>query len=588
MRPLNTLCALLAGISCHVAPSVAEDRPNVILIVTDDQGYGDLACHGNPSLRTPNLDRLRSESVSLTNFHVDPYCTPTRAALMTGRYCTKVGAWTVTRGRQLLDPGERIMPEYFASAGYRTGMFGKWHLGDPYPYAPRFRGFEETVRHKAGGVDELGNPPENSFIDDSYFRNGRAEKFKGYCTDVFFREALRFIGTDDSRPFFVYLATNAMHSPFGVPERYRRRFDEQGHPENRAKFYGMIENFDDNLGLLMRELKERKLEDNTILIFMSDNGTSAGSDGKPGSADGFNSGMRGKKGSVYDGGHRVPCFVRWPAEIAGGREFSGLTTHRDWLPTLIEACNLNAGPVRFDGRSMAAPLRGESSTWPDRMLVVEHQDGMLESALPNGSVSHPFAVLSERWRLVNGKLYDATKDPGQTNDVAKAHPAVVNAHLQAYRDYWEEIGSAKERYSRLQLGHPTENPTEFTARDWFPTEGKVFWATSQTSDDALFPNGYWPVHVREAGTYRFELRRYPEGVTQPIGASRARISIGEKSATADTRPEAETVAFELLLPQGPAMLRTWLTDAASGRERGAYFIKVLRQTGSGPQPERSD
>ena len=234
-----------------VLSSSSFGKPNVIMILTDDQGYGDMSCHGNPWLKTPNLDRLHAESISLNDYHVDPYCTPTRAALMTGRYCTRVGAWSVTQGRQLLISDEVTMAEVFAASGYRTGMFGKWHLGDCWPYAPRYRGFHEVVRHLAGGANEISNPIGNDYFDDTYYRNGQPEKFEGYCTDVFMREAMQFIrncNSNDQQPFFVYLPLNAMHSPHIVAEEYSAPFAAQGHPEKRANFYGMIANFDENLG----------------------------------------------------------------------------------------------------------------------------------------------------------------------------------------------------------------------------------------------------------------------------------------------------------------------------------------------------
>ncbi len=207
----SVLLVLLCGLAS--ADGVELNRPNVILIVTDDQGYGDMACHGNPWLKTPNLDRLYAESIRLEDYHVDPVCTPTRAALMSGRYSTRVGAWAVTEGRQLLGPNEVTMADVFADSGYRTGMFGKWHLGDAWPYAPRFRGFHYVVRHLAGGIDEIGNPTGNDFFDDTYYRSGIAEKIDGYCTDVFFGECQRFVSEESEQPFFAYLPLNAMQLP---------------------------------------------------------------------------------------------------------------------------------------------------------------------------------------------------------------------------------------------------------------------------------------------------------------------------------------------------------------------------------------
>ncbi|MCM2375227.1 sulfatase-like hydrolase/transferase, partial [Aporhodopirellula aestuarii] len=285
---------LVAFANVHSTSSASnQTQPNVLIIVTDDQGYGDMSCHGNPWLKTPHLDRLHAESVRLQNYHVDPVCTPTRAALMTGRYSTRVGAWAVTEGRQLLRADEVTMADVFSASGYRTGMFGKWHLGDPWPYAPRFRGFQNVVRHLSGGIDEIGNPITNDYFDDTYYRDGTLDRIEGYCTDVFFEECQRFIAEKSDQRFFAYLPLNAMHSPHTVDERYSAPFTAQGHSDTRAKFFGQIINFDENLGRLLDSLDTQGIADNTIVIFMSDNGTAAGVDtGNP--KDGFNAGMRGR------------------------------------------------------------------------------------------------------------------------------------------------------------------------------------------------------------------------------------------------------------------------------------------------------
>jgi uncharacterized sulfatase len=295
-------------------------------------------------------------------------------------------------------------------------MFGKWHLGDPFAYAPQYRGFQEVVCHRAGGVDEIGNPVGNNFFDDTYYYNGKPEKFTGYCTDVWFTEATRYIKEkSEEKPFFVYLPLNAMHSPFTVAQEYSKPFVAMGHPEERSKFYGMLHNFDENLGRLLDALRDWGLEDNTLVIFMGDNGTAQGVGGG-GPDDGFHAGMRGKKGSVYEGGHRVACFARWPARFQAGLRVDQLTCHRDWLPTLIELCGLSPPTgVNFDGCNIAPLLEGKVEDWPQRMLFIERQadaiqPGTLESG---GRRGVPFAVLTEQWRIVNGQLYDINADPGQ-------------------------------------------------------------------------------------------------------------------------------------------------------------------------------
>ena len=332
---------LLACLLLFVSVGACLAKPNVIVIVTDDQGYGDMSCYGNPWLETPHLDSLHRDGVRLEDYHVDPVCTPTRAALMTGRHSLRVGAWAVTEGRQLLNPDEITMAEVFKQSGCKTGMFGKWHLGDTFPYAPQYRGFDDVVCHKAGGVDEIGNPIGNDYFDDAYFRNGVQERFEGYCTDIFFDETLRFVKENKDEDFFVYLPLNAMHGPFTVADKFADRFRAMGLPEQRALFLGMIENFDENLGRLFVTLREKGLEEDTLIIFMGDNGSAGGARPVEGQA-GYNAGMRGWKGSSYEGGHRVACFAKWPGGLEAGKEIFQLTKHHDWLPTLIKLCDLEA------------------------------------------------------------------------------------------------------------------------------------------------------------------------------------------------------------------------------------------------------
>ena len=274
------------------SPETPRQKPNVILVITDDQGYGDLACHGNPIIKTPNLDLLHSQSTRLTNFHVSPTCAPTRAALMTGRYCNRTGVWHTIMGRSLLRKDETTMADVFSANGYKTAIFGKWHLGDNYPFRPADRGFGESLIHGGGGVGQAPDYWDNDYFDDTYFHNGKPKKFKGYCTDVWFDAAIKFIEKNKEKHFFCYLSTNAPHSPYNVEKKYSDLYKDNENVPN-ADFYGMITNIDENIGRLMKRLKNLKLENDTIFIFMTDNGTSAGfRQGK-----GCNAGMRARKGS---------------------------------------------------------------------------------------------------------------------------------------------------------------------------------------------------------------------------------------------------------------------------------------------------
>ncbi len=574
---ISVLWALALMVCCH--PAAFADRPNVILIVADDQGYGDMGCHGHPLLSTPNLDRLRAEGVRLEDFHVDPVCTPTRAALMTGRYCTRVGAWTVTEGRQLLSPSETTMAEVFAASGYRTAMFGKWHLGDAWPFAPHSRGFQEVVCHRAGGVDEIGNPFGNDYFDDIYFRNGAAEQFPGYCTDVWFREATRFIrsnnGASEATPFFIYLPTNAMHSPHTVAERYSMPFLAQGLPEKYAKFLGQIINFDENLGRLLSELEDLGIDQNTLVVFMGDNGSAFANVGTGGR--GNDAGMRGKKGSVYDGGHRVACFARWPAGFPAGHEVQELTSHRDWLPTLIELCELEAPEgVRFDGQSLVPLLKNTETAWPSRTMVVERQADQIRPGTLAGKTKPvtPFAVLTERWRLVNGELYEITTDPQQLHNRADEFPDIVEELYASYRAHFEDVMSHRGIPVAFPIGIEAADPVLLTVRDWHPTQGRVIWRQDQLFDDELFINGWWAIDVERAGSYRIRLSRFPADALHPVNAQSARLKIGDVELDCPVAATDEVVEFNVALAAGTTKLQTWFHDRESQNSRGAYFVTI--------------
>lgn len=575
-RPLIASLITVMALSLQLTAK----QPNVILIVTDDQGYGDIAAHGNPWLKTPKLDRLHHESVRLEDFHTDPVCTPTRAALMTGRHSTRVGAWAVTEGRQLLNADETTMANVFANSGYRTGMFGKWHLGDTYPYAPRFRGFQDVVRHLAGGIDEIGNPEGNNYFDDTLYRNGQPEKFTGYCTDIFFNETRRFVEENKDSPFFVYLPLNAMHGPFTVAPQYSDRFAAMGFPEREAKFYGMIENFDENLGRLFTTLETHDLAQDTIIIFLGDNGSAVGeSPNLP--APGYNAGLRGKKGTVYEGGHRNACFVRWPAHLTAGLEIEQLTSVRDLLPTLIELCGLqSARSAAFDGKSIASLLTEKATTWPERTLFLERQSDQMTPApvapQPGNKSRYPtYAVLTERWRLSQGELYEIALDPGQAHNVASQHPDVVQDLHHRYLAYHADVSSHDSAWTPFLVGSEHENPTRLNVRDWHPVDGPVIWKKEQLGDDKIAVNGFWAIDVQQAGNYRIRLHRHPDDAPAPMNAVAAQLQVGNIKLQQQLLTHSTSATFEVTLDPGIHKLQTWLTDP-TGTTRGAYYIEFTR------------
>ena len=569
----------------------SSDRPNVVFVITDDQGYGDLGCHGNEIIRTPNLDALHGESVRLAQYHVGPTCAPTRAGLMTGRYCNCTGVWHTIMGRSLIRRDEVTMGDVFRAGGYRTGIFGKWHLGDNYPFRPQDRGFDDVLVHGGGGVSQTPDYWGNDYFDDTYRRNGSPEAFDGYCTDVWFDEAMKFIEANAAaaRPFFCYLSTNAPHGPYRVPESYAAPYLEQGVPDSRAHFWGMITCIDDNMARLRAKLGELGIERDTILIFMTDNGTSGGCDLDKNQfvVGGYNAGMRGLKGSPYDGGHRTPLFLHWPGGgLEGGRDVTRLTANIDMLPTLAELCGLPLpAEAEIYGRSLVPLLRGEGTDWPDRVIVTDSQ-----------RVEYPIkwrqsSVMTDRWRLVNGtELYDIGADGEQRKDIAGEHADVV-ADLRAhYERWWETVSVKFDDDPAIVLGSDAEAVSVLTGHDWHGEQCP--WSHGHIRR-GLVCNGYWVVDVAEEGDYDVELRRWPreddramtEGLPgevtdwyhggRAIPLRAARIRVGDREAAGPVESGAKGVTLRLRLPAGPAHLQTWLTDA-DGVEIGAYYVYVRR------------
>ncbi len=576
---------------------LAQDRPNVILILTDDQGYGDLGSQGNPFIETPHLDRFYTESVRLTDFHVDPVCTPTRAALLTGRYSIRTGAWRTGAGRAFLRRDEVTLADVFAEAGYRTGMFGKWHLGDNYPYRPHDRGFQETVWHRHGAIGMSGDAWGNDYTDDIYQRNGEREQFTGYCTDVFFDEAFKFIEGNRDRPFFVFLSTNAPHNPYVVPDRYSAPYRRKGLSDLLSNFMGMVTNIDENVGRLRRKLKEWDLEDNTILIFMTDNGALGGIRMENGDSDGFplepwnhfGANMRGRKGSPYEGGHRVPFFIRWPrGGLVGGRDVAGLTSHIDLMPTLMEFCGVERpSQVEFDGISLAPLFRGQAPVG-ERTLFVEHLGGSYSRPTFELVPYEISAVLTSRWRLVFGKeLYDITSDPMQRMDVATHHPQVVRGLRKAHERWFSDVTRRISEPCRIVLGDPAGNPVRLNLQDWYMSKGNAPWYQRPfgpyvyvSSTPAPYVNGKWMVEVAQSGRYEITLRQLPREADFAIQAVEARLKVGQVDRMRAVPHGATDVKYTVELNSGPQSIQTWFTETG-GKSRGAFYVEVRRMENPG-------
>ena len=560
---------LIAFLVSSAMAAAAERKPNVILIITDDQGYGDLSAHGNPVLKTPHMDRLHAESVRLTDFHVDPTCSPTRAALLTGRYSTRTGVWHTINGRSMMDPEELTLAEMFKANGYATAMLGKWHLGENFPCRPSDQGFDHTVWHLDGCIGGGPDYWDNDYYDDTYLVNGKWQKFDGYCTDVWFEQAAKWVEEKKDQPFFLYLSTNSPHWPYIVPERYSKPYENRGMPKDMAVFYGMIANIDENLGRFRQHLSELGLAENTLLVFTTDNGTTAGWICAESGYQYFNSGMRGWKSSAWEGGHRVPSFWHWPAGgLAGGRDLPALTAHIDVMPTLVDLLGLKKpdGPA-LDGHSLAGMLKGKGQDIPDRSLFVHVQREFLPPKWKNS------VAMRGPWRLVDGKqLYDLRHDPGQKTDVADERPEIVKQLTSDYEAWWESLQPAMKKTIRYVIGGG-ENPMTLYSHDWLMQgSGQAVWHQNQIRRGEL-TNGPWALEVARAGTYRISLHRWAPYLNKPMEMQSARVNIGGGEQTMDLKPDATRAAFEVKLKPGPVMLQTWLVRPDGG-ESGAYYAEV--------------
>ncbi|MDE0464886.1 MAG: arylsulfatase [Caldilineaceae bacterium] len=568
--------------------SNTQSRPNIIFVLTDDQGYGDLSCLGNPILKTPELDRLHADSVRLTDFHVAPMCTPTRGELMTGQDALRNGATFVCMGRSLLRADLPTMADILAENGYHTGHFGKWHLGDNYPYRPQDRGFHETIHHPAFGITSAADYYGNDYFDDHYRHKDEIKQYMGYCTDVWFEEAMRWMQGchDRNEPFFAYIATNAPHGPYWVPDEYRRPYLD-GIRRDEASFFGMIANIDENMAQLEKFLQDNEIRDNTILIFMTDNGTAMG--------EGiYNAGMRGRKTSLYEGGHRVPCFIRWPAAgLEGGRDVDGVTRGVDILPTLIELCGLQAPDGwTCDGLSLAAHMRRPDKAVAERTSVVQYGHAN-EGARTGFTGRDRAAVMWGRWRLVEGReLYNIGEDPGQQQDVAGANPELVKQLRGQYGAWWDGVSGTLTSYQPLTIGADAENPARLCSCDW----AWVYADNQRGMRGPVMDSGTWHVEAARAGLYSFTLRRWPEesglGISDPapvmqgvdgswpagkaLPVASAWLQVGRSEQTLPVPPDATAQTFEMAVERGPTTVKSWWHDEQGSPLAGAYYLTAER------------
>jgi arylsulfatase/arylsulfatase A len=574
--------ALAAG---YIAAADAQDakRPNIILIMTDDQGYGDLGRQGNPIIRTPNIDAMAHCSAVLPNFYVSPVCTPTRASLMTGRYNYRTRAIDTFRGRAMMDTSEVTVAELLKGAGYATGIFGKWHLGDCYPMRPIDQGFSISLVHRGGGIGQPSDPPgaEGKYTDPVLFRNGQAEALKGYCTDIYFSEAMKWADkvAAQGRPFFLYLPTNCPHGPFDdVPPAEYAYYRQQkitpdvfpaglGIPvprgmdaDTQARVYAMIENIDQNIGRMHRWLAERKRAENTLVIFMTDNGRAT---------PGYNAGLRGNKSTVYEGGIRSPFIAHWPGKLEPGTASDCVAAHIDVAPTILEICDVGKpADLKLDGRSLWPLLTRQKKDWPERTLFSQSHRG------DEPALYHNFAARSQKWKLVSAtgfnfemlppggpkfELFDMESDPYEQKNVANEHPGVAAKLKAEYEAWFKDVGSTRpDNYAppRIVVGSAHEKNTVLTRQDW----RGAGWGPND--------EGHWLIDVAGSGVFDVKL------IVSPADAERSlHLRVGSVHVATPLAAKAtEYTARNQSLPAGPQKLEAW--TEADGRRAGVRFVEL--------------
>ncbi|MCP5552214.1 MAG: arylsulfatase [Akkermansiaceae bacterium] len=453
--------ALTGPTSLDAAP-LAGTKPNIILIMPDDMGWGDMGIHGNPLIQTPNLNRLKGESLSFTDFHVSPTCAPTRSAIMSGRHEFRNGVTHTIFERERMSLDTITLPSVLKTAGYSTGIFGKWHLGDEAEYQPDQRGFDEVYIHGGGGIGQTyagscGDFPGNTYHDPALLHNGTIVKEKGYCTDLFFAQAVRWIGEQAKAgtPFFTYLTPNAPHAPYISPgPKYDalyegKEIDGQKLDAGAVAYYSMITNIDENVGMLLGKLKEWGLEENTLVFFLSDNG---GTFTKL-----YSGGFRGGKGTPYHGGTHAPSFWRWPGHITAGAECHALAAHIDLFPTFLELVGIAPTPElqkQWDGRSLVPLLENPNANWSDRTLVT-HVGRWPAGQIAQGKYRN-YSIRDGRYRLVNNlELYDLQADRGESTNVLDQHPDEVAKLRGDFEAWWEKT---EPRFVNEDVRGPKINP----------------------------------------------------------------------------------------------------------------------------------
>ncbi|TWT89423.1 Arylsulfatase precursor [Stieleria varia] len=516
---LGLVSAILPFSLVAADSSNASKPPNVLLIMTDDQGWGDLHCHANDSINTPVLDQLSHESVRLQRFFVSPVCAPTRAALLTGRYPGRCGVAGVSERLEVMRGDEETMAEVFANAGYRTGCFGKWHNGAQYPNHPLGQGFEEFYGF-CGGHWNLYDDPILEF-------NGKAIETKGYITDLITDAALSFIDEAGERPFLCYVPYNAPHGPFQISQQWFSKYSDGILSAKTAAVYAMVENIDANIGRLLSKLQQRQLSDDTIVVFLTDNGPNGPR---------YNGGMRGAKGSVHEGGVRVPCFIRWPGQLQA-KDCQQIAAHIDLLPTLAELAGIDWKPAHpLDGRSLVRLLKdGSDESFADRVLITSRPDKANLDQLGRA------AARDQRFRLTieKGKtqLFDMQTDPGQATDISKQHPEIVDRLSAAIDRHHRQVQPIITAPRPIPVGYE-EVPSVFLPAVEAHSSGEIGFANGNGWAHDWLSN--W---TRPTDSVSFDVQFHQPGNYEIIVHANASVAGTQVTASIDDRSTTGALAL---------------------------------------------
>lgn len=516
-------------------------RPNFIVVMADDMGYGDLSLKGHKQIRTPQIDKFFKEGMEFSRFYVAPVCSPTRAGLLTGRAHYRTGVTNVGSCGDRIKMDEITVAKALGDAGYETAIIGKWHIGDNYPMRPQDMGFKETVIHKSCCLTpwDRNDPPGENYYDPYLYHNGERKQYKGFCMDVYTDLSLEYAArcAAEDKPFFIYLSTNTPHTPLTVDPKYSKPYENAGVEPLDAEYYGTITNLDENVGRLVKGIHDQGLEEDTLIIFLTDNGNASGR------IHDWGIKLRGEKADVYEGGIRVPCAMRWPGVIEPGASTGSIASYMDVMPTLLHAAGVEPSKEKaMDGMSVLPLALGKSHPDPDRKIIIQWHQGL------QPQLNRSFTIFNQNWKLVqaeggfhkSGKflqgeyryeLFNIDEDMAETRDLASEYPEIVESFHSEYEDwFWEVMRERGPDPQEIFIGSPRENPSMLMASGSFVEQ----------DDPKNFGTGEWPSRVLKSGKY--DIKAFFRDGVQTTGKLRFRF--GDKNLEKRARKRSKTHHFK--------------------------------------------